>query len=621
MPRRQAQDIGYQTKIKGDWNTIKILIPYLWPKDAMKMRMRVILAIGCLLIAKLATTIVPVLYKEAVDIISQSGTFVITALVGILIGYGIARTAQQGFAELRDFFFARVGQRAIRTVGLKTFRHLHSLSLRFHLDRQTGGLSRAIERGVKGIEFLLTFMLFNILPTFIEISMVCSILWIVFNFWYACVTFITVSIYIAFTFLLTEWRMKFRRQMNEMDSRANTRAIDSLINYETVKYFGNEEHEAKRFDLALRHYEDAAVQNKTTLSLVNIGQGFIIAAGLTTVMAMAGFDIQSDEMTVGGFVMVNTYLMQLFIPLNFLGFVYREIKQSLTDMETMFRLTDEVGEISDLKTAPELNLAGGEIKFQNVDFYYYPDRKIIKNLTFSVLAGKKMAIVGPSGAGKSTISRLLFRFYDVNSGSIQIDGQDIRSVTQNSLRRSIGIVPQDAVLFNDTIFYNISYGKPDASPSEIEYAARLANIHDFIIKLPDGYNTSVGERGLKLSGGEKQRIAIARTILKKPTIFVFDEATSALDSKTEKSIQMSLLSVSRNCTTLMIAHRLSTIVDADEIIVLRDGTIAEQGRHEELISAKGVYADMWKQQQKAAHSEISTDSNSNASLASVYLKG
>jgi ATP-binding cassette, subfamily B, heavy metal transporter len=600
MPPRHAPDMSYRPTAKAEWNTIRTLLPYLWPSGEWTIRARVIAALLCLVIAKLATVMVPVLYKEAIDLISAEGAFVVTALVGILIGYGISRVAQQGFAELRDFFFARVGQRAIRAVGLKTFRHLHSLSLRFHLDRQTGGLSRAIERGVKGIEFLLTFMLFNIVPTLLEITMVCGILWAVFDIWYALVTLVTVCLYIAFTFSVTEWRMKFRRQMNEMDSKANTRAIDSLINYETVKYFGNEEHEANRFDRSLRRYEDAAVRSKTTLALVNIGQGFIIAAGLTLVMTMAGYDIQSGTMTVGGFVMVNTYLMQLFQPLNFLGFVYREIKQSLTDMEAMFRLTAEHREVTDVEGAPDLTPSGGTVTFRDVKFGYGPDREILKGLSFEVPAGKTVAIVGPSGAGKSTISRLLFRFYDVTSGAIEIDGQDIRSITQASLRKSIGIVPQDTVLFNDSVFYNIAYGRPDASPGEIEDAAKLASIHDFVMGLPEAYNTSVGERGLKLSGGEKQRVAIARTILKNPAIFLFDEATSALDSHTEKAIQRSLAEVSADRTTLTIAHRLSTIVDADEIIVLRDGAIAERGRHHDLLDRNGIYAGMWREQQKAA---------------------
>ena len=589
----------YRLPGREDWATIQTLLPFLWPKNELGVKARVLTALLCLGISKLATVLVPVFYKEAVDLISADQDFLFSSLIWILVAYGTVRIAQQAFAELREFFFARVGQRAIRKVALKTFRHLHSLSLRFHLDRQTGGLSRAIERGIKGIEFLLNFMLFNIIPTLMEISLVCGVLWIVFDFWYALIIFATVSIYITFTFTVTEWRMKFRRRMNEMDSRANTRAIDSLLNYETVKYFNNEKHEALRFNKALRRYEDASVLSKTTLSLVNIGQGFIIAFGLTAVMALAGWQIETGEMSVGGFVMVNTYLLQLFIPLNFLGFVYREIRQSLTDMEAMFKLLDEKLEVVDPSKPNSLSLKQGEIIFNDVCFNYSRNREILKGVCFKVESGKKVAIVGPSGAGKSTIARLLFRFYDVSSGSISIDGQDIRHITQDSLRKVIGIVPQDSVLFNDSIFYNIAYGRPDASPQEVQTAAELAQVHEFIMGLPDGYSTPVGERGLKLSGGEKQRVAIARALLKDPKIFLFDEATSALDTKTEKEIQASLKNISMGSTTLVIAHRLSTIVDADEILVLNHGEIQERGQHSSLLELDGLYADLWRRQQDA----------------------
>lgn len=584
---------------KGDWSTIRTLMPYLWPVGQTAIRARVVAAVLCLVVAKLATVYVPILYKDAVDLISDGTDFAITALISIVIGYGLLRVAQQAFGEFREFFFARVAQRAIRTVALKTFRHLHALSLRFHLDRQTGGLSRAIERGVKGIEFLLSFMLFSILPTLIEIAMVCGILWYFFDVWYAVVTFVTIGGYIGFTMVVTEWRLKFRRRMNEQDQSANTRAIDSLLNFETVKYFGNEQHEADRYDGALRRYEDAAVASRSSLSLLNVGQGFIIAGGLIALMAMAGYGVKSGAMTVGDFVMVNTYLIQLFLPLNFLGFVYREMKQSLADMEAMFRLLDVAREIADRSEAPALSAGRGRVEFDDVRFAYRGDRPILQGISFAVEPGQTVAIVGPSGAGKSTISRLLFRFYDVSDGAVRIDGDDIRDVTQQSVRAALGIVPQDTVLFNDTIYYNIAYGRPEAPPSEVEAAARHASIHDFIMSLPDGYQTSVGERGLKLSGGEKQRVAIARTILKDPRIYVFDEATSALDSHTEQAIQESLREVSRGRTTLVIAHRLSTIVDADQILVLEAGRIVERGRHAALLARGGTYAAMWRRQQES----------------------
>ena len=587
---------GRKTEPSFEWGALRSLSHYLWPAGEFEMRLRVVIALGLLALAKVANVYVPVLYKEVVDLLSSGTQAVVAVPIALLVGYGLVRVVSIAFAELRDAVFAKVAQRAIRTVALTTFRHLHRMGLRFHLDRQTGGLSRAIERGTKGIDFLLTFMLFSILPTLLEIALVCSILWVMFDVWFALVTFVTIGGYIAFTLIVTEWRIKFRRLMNETDSQANTRAIDSLLNYETVKYFGNEDYEAGRFDQALESYETAAVQSKTSLSLLNIGQAGIIGSGLTTVMIMAADGVTSGTMTIGDLVLVNAYMIQLYMPLNFLGFVYREIKQSLIDMEAMFHLLDLDTEISDTPGAEPLRPGPGELAFENVSFAYDPRRPILDDISFSVPAGKTVAIVGASGAGKTTISRLLFRFYDVTSGAIRIDGQDLRNVTQKSVRAAIGVVPQDTVLFNDTVYYNIAYGRPTASPAEVEEAARLAAIHNFIMATPDGYQTMVGERGLKLSGGEKQRVAIARTILKQPSILMFDEATSALDSHTEQEIQTALGRVSADRTTLVIAHRLSTVVDADEIIVLDAGRIVERGRHADLLIRDGAYAGMWRRQ-------------------------
>lgn len=584
---------------RADVSVIKTLLPYLWPRGEVELRVRVVLAVIFLVAAKGFNVVVPWLYKGVVDALSPKDAAVAVAVpIALLAAYAGARVLSQAFGELRDGVFARVAQRAIRQAGLQTFRHLQHLSLRFHLDRRTGAISRAIERGTKGIEFLLSFMLFNVLPTILEVLLVCGILWWLFGVWYAAVTFVCIGGYIAWTVVVTEWRTKYRRTMNQSDSEAHAKAIDSLLNFETVKYFGNEDHEARRFDTALATYERAAVKSKVTLSLLNIGQGAIIAVGLVALMLMAGFGVAAGRLTIGDFVMVNAYLIQLYLPLNFLGFVYREIKQSLTDMEQMFTLLNVKAEVEDMAGARALVVDGGAIEFDSVGFAYDARRKVLDGVSFKVPAGSSLAIVGPSGAGKSTISRLLYRFYELSEGRIMIDGQDVRGVTQASLRAAIGIVPQDTVLFNDTIFYNIAYGRPEASPAEVEQAARLARIHDFIMALPDGYHTTVGERGLKLSGGEKQRVAIARTILKRPCILMFDEATSALDTHTEKEIQASLREVSAGRTTLAIAHRLSTVVDADEIIVLEAGRIAERGRHLDLLAHGGRYAEMWERQQQ-----------------------
>ncbi|MEK9673023.1 MAG: ABC transporter ATP-binding protein/permease [Rhodospirillaceae bacterium] len=583
---------------RNDWQTIKTLAPFLWPREEPGLRARVVVAMIFLAAAKGASVTVPVFYKHAVDALDSSVNAAVAIPVMVLLAYGVARVLSQAFGELRDALFAKVSQRAIRLAGLRTFRHLHQLSPRFHLNRKTGGVSRAVERGTKGIEFLLRFMLFNVVPTLFEVALTCGILWYLFGSAMALITFGTIGLYIFWTLWVTEWRIQFRRTMNHTDNEANTKAIDSLLNFETVKYFGNEDHESRRFDEALRRYEDAAVKSNTSLALLNIGQGGIIAVGLTALMWMAAAGVVNRTMTIGDFAMVNAYLIQLYMPLNFLGFVYREIKQSLTDMEQMFGLLDETPEVADAAGAKTLDVRGGEVAFENVSFAYDARRQVLFDVSFTVPAGNTVAIVGASGSGKSTISRLLFRFYDVSAGRITVDGQDIREVSQKSLRGAIGMVPQDTVLFNDTIYYNIAYGRPGAGPAEIEDAARTAQIHDFITGLPDGYQSTVGERGLKLSGGEKQRVAIARTVLKRPDILIFDEATSALDSRTEQDILGALKAVSKDRTTLTVAHRLSTVIDADEIVVLDEGRIVERGRHDDLLAANGRYADMWARQQK-----------------------
>ena len=595
-----------QRLTSGHLATLLNLLPYLWPKGRGELRTRVAIAGVLLVLAKLANVYVPLILREAVDALSVPSTALVLPL-GLLLAYGVARVAALGFGELRDALFVKITQNAIRQVALNAFRHLHALSLRFHLERQTGGLSRALDRGAKSIEFLLHFVMFNVLPTIFEILLVCGILWYLFDWRFALIPLLTIAAYIAFTFKVTELRIKYRREMNKADNDANTKVIDSLLNFETVKYFGNDRHEAERYDLALKDYEGAAIRSRTSLSFLNTGQAVIIATGITSLMIMAASGVVAGTMTVGDFVMVNAYLIQVAMPLNLLGTVYREIKQSLIDLEVMFKLLQSDPEVTDLPGAAALAVTGGALTFENVTFGYDPRRPILKDVTFSVPAGKSVAIVGPSGAGKSTISRILFRFYDVTGGRVTIDGQDIREVTQESLRAAIGIVPQDTVLFNDTVYYNIAYGRTGATRDEVEAVSKLARIHDFIMTLPDGYDSLVGERGLKLSGGEKQRVAIARTMLKNPQIMLFDEATSALDSKTEQEIQQSLREVSKDRTALIIAHRLSTVVEADEILVLEAGRIVERGDHAALLAADGVYAHMWARQQKAAQAQPEPD--------------
>jgi ATP-binding cassette subfamily B protein len=552
-------------------------------------------AFACLVAAKSSNMVTPLLYGAAVDLVNGDSGFAMSALMFLVGGYALARLGQQVFSEAKQYLFAKVAQRAVRGAALNAFRYLHKLSLQFHMDRQTGGMTRAIDRGAKGIEFLLTIAFFEVLPLFVEVAFVSIIMWHLFGGFYAGVTFLTVVAYVYFTIRVTEWRIRFRREMNTADEAAASRAVDSLLNYETVKYFNAEDVEAARYDSAMADYEVMAVRSRTSLSVVNIGQGVIIAFGLMAVMAMAGADIQKGNLTVGDFVAVNTYLLQLYLPLNFLGWVYRELRQALVDMERMFGLLDEEPSIADKPAAKPIKIDGGEVVFDNVHFAY-GDRPILKGVSFSVKPGKRVAIVGPSGSGKTTISRLLFRFYDPVSGTVCLDGQDLRDVTQASVRAAIGVVPQDTVMFNSTIGYNIGYGRNGASQDDIAAASKMASIDRFIAGLPDGYDTMVGERGLKLSGGEKQRVAIARAILKKPSIFLFDEATSALDSRTEKEIQHALDTVSKSQTTLVIAHRLSTIVNADDIIVLAEGEIVEWGTHRQLLSEKGLYAQMWERQ-------------------------
>ncbi len=583
---------------RNDWRTIRSLLPYLW-----EFKGRVSLALLLLVMAKLASVAVPLVLKEVVDVLDQPQDMLVLPVL-LVMGYGVLRLCSTLFGEIRDAIFAKVTQRAIRRVAIKVFDHLHALSLRFHLERQTGGVSRDIERGSRGISFLLNFMLFNILPTLLEIGLVAVILLSNYDIWFSVIIFTTLAAYIALTLIITEWRMIFRRTMNDMDSKANTRAIDSLLNYETVKYFGNESWEAQRYDEHLQKWETAAIRNQTSLAALNAGQSAIIALGITLLMLLASDGVVKGSMSLGDLVLVNAFMLQLYMPLHFLGFVYREIKHSLADMEKMFTLLMESEEIKDKSGASDLVQGDASVRFENVNFSYEPNRQILFNMSFDIPAGHNIAIVGHSGSGKSTISRLLFRFYEVNSGRILVNDQDIRNITQKSLRATIGIVPQDTVLFNESIYYNIAYGRPDASCEEVFEAAKSAHIHNFIESLPDKYETTVGERGLKLSGGEKQRVAIARAILKRPEILIFDEATSALDSKSEKAIQEELKRIAANRTTLTIAHRLSTIADADQILVMDRGKIIERGSHQELLVAKGFYAHMWELQQQEEQSRM-----------------
>ncbi|ASP22418.1 glutamine ABC transporter ATP-binding protein [Antarctobacter heliothermus] len=591
-----ASDIAREERRSG-WRTIRRVGPYLWPEGQTWAKRRVVIALGFLVLAKLIAVFTPILYKAAVDTLSGDVSDLMLGAVGLTVAYGMARLMTVGFQQLRDAVFAKVGQRALRRLALETFTHIHRLSMRYHITRKTGGLSRIIERGVKGVEFLLRFLLFSIGPLMLELVLVAAVLFFLFDVWYLAVVVGVISLYILFTFKVTEWRVKLRREMNKQDTDANQKAIDSLLNFETVKYFGAEGREAARYDVAMQGYEAAAIKTATSLAALNTGQSLIITSGLVAVMVMAATGVQNGALTVGDFVMVNAYMIQITMPLNFLGTVYREIRQALVDMGEMFELLEQPREVSDKPGAPDLAVAGGVVTFADVQFGYEPTRPILKGIDVTVGAGENVALVGPSGSGKSTIGRLLFRFYDVDGGSVTIDGQDLRDVTQDSLHAAIGVVPQDTVLFNDTIRYNIAYGRDGASEADIIAAAQAAQIHDFISSLPEGYETQVGERGLKLSGGEKQRVGIARTLLKDPPILLLDEATSALDTETEASIQEALRRAGEGRTVITIAHRLSTIADADRIVVLQDGIVVEQGTHDDLLTRQGRYSALWARQQ------------------------
>ena len=587
---------------KSGMRTIRKVAPYLWPADKSSVKVRVVLALIVLVLARVISVATPFYYKAAVDALApvadaaEPAVLLAMGAVGLTIAYGVLRLMSVGFNQLRDVIFARVGQRALRKLALETFEHMHALSLRYHITRKTGGLSRIIERGVKGVEFLLRFMLFSIGPLILELIFISAILFFVFDVWYLAVVVLTIGIYIWFTFKVTEWRVQIRKEMNDQDTDANQKAIDSLLNFETVKYFGAEQREAMRYDESMKGYEAAALKTNYSLAFLNFGQSVLITAGLVIVMVMAAIGVQNGQLTVGDFVMVNAYMIQITMPLNFLGTVYREIRQALVDMGEMFDLLEQPEEVTDKPDAKALKVTGGSIQFKAVDFGYDADRQILKTLDLEVKPGQTVAVVGPSGSGKSTIGRLLFRFYDVNGGSVSIDGQDIRDITQTSLHDALGIVPQDTVLFNDTIGYNVAYGREGATRDEVIAAAKAAKIHDFVVSLPDGYETTVGERGLKLSGGEKQRVGIARTLLKNPPILLLDEATSALDTETERDIQDSLRSMGQGRSVITIAHRLSTVVDADKIVVLEDGHLVEQGTHDELLELGARYSSMWHRQ-------------------------